>query len=137
MMIVALTVVLGMSSAGASTSTPIQQLRESEIAERLAQTEAKRLALELQMARARHAINDLATAPSSGISVVDELSNYQLVGVVSVANKTHIVLRHGEQLIRLVHGVKGPMELVAEVEAGRVRLQRFGHFYDLPLTERW
>lgn len=120
-----------------ANSNPIQQLRNSELAERLAQTEAKRLQLELQMAKARHAIADLEQPAQRPSLVADELSQYQLIGVVTMAGATEIVLRRGEQVIRLNHGVAGPMQLKAELESSWVRLQRFGSFRDLPIVQGW
>lgn len=115
----------------------IQKLRTSELKERLAQTEAKRLQLQLQIAKAKHAIDELKPAPKEKSEIVDELASYQLVGVVVIAEKTHVVLRKGEEFIRLLTGVQGAMNLVAEVQPGKVRISRFGYFRDLPLTERW
>jgi|SRR5690554_5955378 len=118
-------------------SSPIQQLRHSELAERLAQTEAKRLQLELQMAKARHAIADLEQPAASPSLVAEELSEYQLVGVVTVSGQTQIMLQRDNHVIQLQHGVAGPMQLKAELEAGWVRLQRFGAFRDLPIVQGW
>lgn len=137
MMIWTLPIMLSGTIVLDTPSTTIQQLRASELSERLAQTEAKRLQLELQIAKARHAIDGLQDKPAEPSEVASELSQYELVGIVSTADKTHVVLRYGDELIRLLSGVAGPMELTAEVGPGRVRLKRFGHFRDLPLTERW
>lgn len=137
MMIWTLPIILSGTIVLDTPSTTIQQLRASELSERLAQTEAKRLQLELQIAKARHAIDGLQDKPADSSEVASELLRYQLVGIVATADKTHVVLRYGDELIRLLSGVAGPMELTAEVGPGRVRLKRFGHFRDLPLTERW
>ena len=137
MMIWTLPIILSGTIVLDTPSTTIQQLRASELSERLAQTEAKRLQLELQIAKARHAIDGLQDKPTDSSEVASELLRYQLVGIVATADKTHVVLRYGDELIRLLSGVAGPMELTAEVGPGRVRLKRFGHFRDLPLTERW
>ncbi|WP_417659657.1 hypothetical protein [Pseudidiomarina sp.] len=137
MMIWTLPIILGGAITLDAPNTTIQQLRASELSERLAQTEAKRLQLELQIAKARHAIDGLEGKPSGSSEVASELLRYKLVGIVATGDKTHVVLRYGDELIRLLSGIAGPMELTAEVEPGRVRLKRFGHFRDLPLTERW
>lgn len=135
-MIWTISMVLGMADVIDSNRT-IHKLRTSELEERLAQTEAKRLQLELQIAKAKHAIEDLKPSTDNVSDVDHELATYQLVGVVSIADKTHIVLRKGEELIRLINGERGAMNLSAEVQPGKVRISRFGYFRDLPLTERW
>lgn len=136
MMIWTLSFLLGVADLVDSKST-IQKLRTSELEERLAQTEAKRLQLELQIAKAKHAIESLKLTDETTSEVDHELATYQLVGVVSIADKTHVVLRQGDELIRLLSGVQGAMNLLAEVKPGKVRISRFGYFRDLPLTERW
>jgi chaperonin cofactor prefoldin len=135
-MIWTLSVLLATTATFDSNDT-IQKLRMSELKERLAQTEAKRLQLELQIAKAKHAIDELNPAPEEKSEIADELARYQLVGIVAIEDKTHVVLRKGDELIRLLNGVQGAMSLIAEVQPGKVRISRFGHFRDLPLTERW
>ncbi|PHR66433.1 MAG: hypothetical protein COA51_02075 [Idiomarina sp.] len=135
-MIWTLTVVIGMAELPDSNRT-IQKLRTSELEERLAQTEAKRLQLELQIAKAKHAIEGLKPPTDETSEIDHELATYQLVGIVSIADRTHVVLRKGDELIRLRNGEQGAMDLRAEVQSGKVRISRFGHFRDLPLTERW
>lgn len=115
----------------------IQQLRASEIAERLAQTEAKRIQLELQIAKAKHAINSLNQTAKPSSAVAEELSGYELLGIVTVGERSDILLRLDEQIIRLQNGVAGPMQLTANIEASWVRIQRFGRFRDLPIVQGW
>jgi len=136
MMIWTLSFLLGIADLVESKST-IQKLRTSELEERLAQTEAKRLQLELQIAKAKHAIESLQPEAETSSEVDHELGTYELVGVVSIADRTHVLLRKGDELIRLLSGVQGAMNLLAEVQPGKVRISRFGYFRDLPLTERW
>lgn len=134
MMILTLSLFLSASSAPDSTLT---QLRETELAERLAATEAKRLQIELQIAQTQHQIAALKPKPAAPSAIVTELEGYQLLGIVGSASKTYVLLRHGEQLIRLVNGQLGPLQLLAEVQSNSVRLSQFGHFRELPLVERW
>lgn len=144
MFILALTLALS-NSTGVETATvdtkpvqsnnPIHQLRQSEIAERLAQSEAKRLQLELQIAKAKHAINGLKTTVKTPSLVAEELKDYQLLGIVSSGDSREILLRLGQQIIRLQDGVAGPMQLTASLENNWVRLQRFGRFRDLPIVQ--
>lgn len=115
----------------------IQQLRASEIAERLAQTEAKRIQLELQIAKAKHAISSINQTAKPPSEVAEELSGYELLGIVTVGDQSDILLRRDEQIIRLQNGVAGPMQLTANIEASWVRLQRFGRFRDLPIVQGW
>ncbi|WP_417663939.1 hypothetical protein [Pseudidiomarina donghaiensis] len=125
------------SSVGVLPANPIHQLRESEIAERLAQTEAKRLQLELQIAKAKHAIAQLKINDNKPSVIAQELTGYELLGIVEVGERRDILLRLGEQVIRLQDGIAGPMQLTANIENNWVRLQRYGRFRDLPIVQGW
>jgi len=134
MMILTLTMLLNATPLPSNTIT---QLRETELAERLASTEAKRLQIELQIAQTKQQIAALKPKPAAPSKVLTELERYQLVGIVANPTRTYVLLRYREQLIRLVNGEMGPLDLLAEVNDNRVRLSQFGHFRDLPLLERW
>lgn len=125
------------STAGAKPPNPIHQLRASEMAERLAQTEAKRLQLELQIAKSKHAIAQLNNTEQAPSAIAQELSGYELLGIVTVGERSDIMLRLGEQIICLENGVAGPMQLTANIESNWVRLQRYGRFRDLPIVQGW
>ncbi|CUA83561.1 hypothetical protein [Pseudidiomarina woesei] len=125
------------SLAGGVPVNPIHQLRESEIAERLAQTEAKRLQLELQIEKAKHAIAKLRSSDDKPSAIAQELIGYELLGIVTVGERSDILLQQGNQIIRLQDGVAGPMQLTANIENNWVRLQRYGRFRDLPIVQGW
>lgn len=125
------------SSVGMLPANPIHQLRQSEIAERLAQTEAKRLQLELQIEKAKHAIEQLKNTDDKPSAIAQELFGYELLGIVTVGERSDILLQLGDQIIRLQDGVAGPMQLTANIENNWVRLQRYGRFRDLPIVQGW
>lgn len=118
------------------TGDTLAQLRHSELQERLAQTEAKRVQLELQMAQARHAMQQLQ--PTVTLSHIEqELAQAQLVSVVTDASGSLVTLRYRGDLIRLQAEQQGAYGLLAEVHPDKVRLKQLGHFRDLPVTEHW
>lgn len=127
--------VMSMGSVQATEAT-LAQLRTSELQERLAQTEAKRLQLELQMAQARHAMQQLRPTPTL-TQIEQELAATELVSVVTDATGSVVVLRYRDELIRLRAEQMGAYDLFAEVHPDKVRLKRLGYFRDLPMTELW
>jgi len=116
----------------------IEQLRYSELEQRVAETEAKRLQTQLQIEKAKHAIAALQKpAANPGNRVTEQLSSIILVGFIEAVDGVKVVLQERGQWLLLTPGERGAHDLQVEVHEQQVRLKRYGHYRDIPLPQGW
>jgi hypothetical protein len=114
----------------------IQALRAQELQELQAASRARQMQHELTVAAAQQQIEQLGQLPQQITQVGPALSEFELMGVVQGAQQL-VVLKHQQQLIRLVPGQADNSGLVATIDSAHVRLQRGKEQRFLTLPRGW
>lgn len=111
----------------------IKALRAQELQELQAASRARQMQHELTVAEAQQQIQQLGRGPVTVAQTGPALQDYELLGVVQGAQQL-VVLRHQQQLLRLVPGEADASGLTATIDRAHVRLSRGQeqHFIELP-----
>jgi len=103
----------------------IKALRAQELEELQAASRARQMQHELAAAAAQQQIQQLGLSATPSVSAGPALSAYQLLAVVG-GDQHVVLLKHQQQLLRLVPGESDASGLMASIDGEHVRLQR-GH----------
>lgn len=121
---------------GSAAFDRIKALRAQELHELEAASRARQMQHELTVAEAQQQIAQLGQAPRQTAQLGPPLSEFELMGVVQGAQQL-VVLKHQQQLLRLVPGEADSSGLVATIDRAHVRLQRGNEQRLLALPRGW
>lgn len=114
----------------------IKALRAQELQELQAASRARQMQHELTVAEAQQQIQQLGQVPQGSPKLGPPLSEFELMGVVQGVQQL-VVLKHQQQLLRLIPGQADSSGLVATIDRAHVRLQRGNEQRLLALPRGW